>query len=293
MFPDNNWYSHKEILKKYIKKNIKIFNASVQHGSITHTFDRKFGRIIFPFIKYLVWNKKALNVCKNNGFNNAEIIGAPFIYLNELMKKKKFVTNKNSYFIFIPHSGELGSSVKFDHKNFIIFAKKKFRGSLTACFFYKDINNNLIKLYKKNKIKIFSCGKRNNKKYLFSLYKQMRVHENIVVTLLGSPLFYSLYLNKKTFFVRDFTPLLTPKKFESQEKIYQNKHTFLYKNLANNYKVDPVKGKKIADDELGVKFLKDKSSLRKLLYSQNIFVKFYTEICKFLLYIKWKNKLIN
>ena len=121
----------------------------------------------------------------------------------------------------------------------------------------------------------------------------MRVHENIVVTLLGSPLFYSLYLNKKTFFVKDFTPLLTQKKFTSQEKIYQNKHSFLYENLANNYKVDPVKGKKIADDELGVKFLKDNSSLRKLLYSQNIFVKLYTEICKFLLYIKWKNKLIN
>ncbi len=121
----------------------------------------------------------------------------------------------------------------------------------------------------------------------------MRVHENIVVTLLGSPLFYSLYLNKKTFFVRDFTPLLTPKKFAAQEKMYQNKYTFLYKNLANNYKVNPVKGKKIADDELGVKFIKDKTSLRKLLYSQNIFVKLYTEICKFLLYIKWKNKLIN
>ena len=293
MFPDNNWYSHKEILNKYIKKNIKTFYASVQHGSITHSYDKNFGRILFPFIKYLVWNKKAYKICKKNGYENAEIIGAPFIYLDKLMKSQKFIINKNSYLIFIPHSGEVAPSDGFHHEKFINYAKKNFKGSLTACFFYKDINKNLTKLYKKHKIKIFTCGKRNNKKYLFSLYKQMRIHENIVITLLGSPLFYSLYLNKKTFFLRDFTPPLTPKKFGTQEKKYQVKYNFLYKYLPKNYKVNAIKGKKLADEELGVKFLKDKKSLKKLLYSKNFFIKFYTEICKFLIYIKWKNKLIN
>ena len=293
MFPDNNWYSHKEILNKYTKKNIKNFHASVQHGSITHSYDKNFGRILLPFIKYLVWNKKSFNICKKNGYKNTEIIGAPFIYLNELMKYKKFITNKNSYFIFIPHSGEVAPSDTFNHEKFIKFIKKKFKGSLTACFFYKDINRNLTNLYKRNKIKVFSCGERKNKKYLFSLYEQIRIHEKVVVTLLGSPLFYSLFLKKKTFFLRDFTPSLTPKKFKLQEKKYQIKHSFLFQELPDNYKVDPTKGKKLADDELGIKFLRDKKSLFKLLYSKNIFIKFFTEIYRFLIYIKWKNKLIN
>ena len=123
---------------------------------------------------------------------------------------------------------------------------------MTACFFYKDINRNLTNLYKRNKIKVFSCGERKNKKYLFSLYEQIRIHEKVVVTLLGSPLFYSLFLKKKTFFLRDFTPSLTPKKFKLQEKKYQIKHSFLFQELPDNDKVDPTKGKKLADEELGI-----------------------------------------
>ena len=122
---------------------------------------------MLPFIKYLVWNKKSFNICKKNGYKNTEIIGAPFIYHNELMKYKKFITNKNSYFIFIPHSGEVAPSDTFNNEKFIKFIKKKFKGSLTACFFYKDINRNLTNLYKRNKIKFFPVAK--EKKEISSL----------------------------------------------------------------------------------------------------------------------------
>jgi hypothetical protein len=292
MFPDNNWYSHKEILNKYTKSKIKHFIASVQHGSITVTYDSSFGKIFFPFFNYLVWNKKAYSVCKKNGFNNVKIIGAPFIYLNEMMRFKKFNTKKDTYFIFVPHSAETIPG-PFYHEKFIKFAKKNYKGSITACFFYKDITIKLIKLYKKNNIKIFSCGKRHNKKYLFSLFEQLKIHEKIIITELGSPLFYSLFLNKKTFFVNEFTPSVTSKKFLSQEKRYKDKHNFLYKNLTKNKQVDPLLGKKLADDELGARFLMSKSSLKKLLYSKNLFMKFYAEIYRFLIYIKWKNKLLK
>lgn len=292
MFPDNNWYSHKKILNDYTISKIKNFIASVQHGSITVTYDSLFGKIFFPFFNYLVWNKKAYSVCKKNGFNNVKIVGAPFIYLNEIMKSKKFKIKKNTYFVFVPHSAEslLGP---FHHEKFIKFAKKKYKGSIKACFFYKDINIKLIKLYKKNNIKIFSCGKRNNKKYLFSLFEQLKIHQNIIITELGSPLFYSLFLNKKTYFIQEFTPSVTPKKFLSQEKKYKDKHNFLYKNLNKYKQVDPILGKKLADEELGTRFLMSKYSLKKLLYSKNIFMKFYAGIYRFLIYIKWKNKLIN
>tara|TARA_Y100000389_G_scaffold191064_1_gene216634 strand:+ start:4192 stop:5070 length:879 start_codon:yes stop_codon:yes gene_type:complete len=292
MFPDNNWYSHKIIFNKYINTNIKTFNASIQHGAIAIGYNNYFGRILFPFIKYLVWNKRAYNVSKKNGFHRVKIIGAPFIYLNELMKSKKFVTKKNTYFIFVPHSAE-GGLAPFYHNKFIKFLKKNYKGSLTACFFYRDININLRKLYKKNNINIFSCGKRNNKNFLFSLFNQMKISENIVITELGSSLFYSLFLNKRTFFVNDFKQSKNSKKISSEEKRYMKKHYFLYKNLPKNRLVNPKLGKKLADEQLGKKFLMNKNSLRKLLYSKNIIMKFYAEICKFIIYIKWKNKLIN
>ena len=292
MFPDNNWYSHKIILNKYINTNIKTYKASIQHGAIVFGYNKYFGRIFFPFIKYLVWNKKAYNVSKKNGFHRVEIIGAPFIYLNELMKSKKFRTKKNTYFVFLPHAAE-GGPITFYHEKFIKFLKKNYKGSLTVCFFYKDINNNLRKLYKKNNINIFSSGKRNNKSFLFSLYKQMKISENIVITELGSSLFYSLFLNKRTFFVNDFKHDINSIKISSLEKKYMKKYNFLYKNLPKNRVVNPQLGKKLADEHLGIKFLMSKNSLKKLLYPRNIIMNIYTEICKFIIYIKWKNKLIG
>ena len=79
MFPDNSWYSHKIIFNKYINTNIKTYKASIQHGAIAIGYNKNFGRIFFPFIKYLVWNKKAYNVSKKNGFHRVKIVGAPFI----------------------------------------------------------------------------------------------------------------------------------------------------------------------------------------------------------------------
>ncbi len=292
MYPDNNWYSHKEILNKYIGEKIKVYKSSIQHGSITVTYDKFFGKVKFPFINYLVWNKKALDICRQNGNRNSSIIGSPFIYLNDIMKHKNYKAKPKSYFIFVPHSAEYIPG-PFYHSDFISFAKKKFKGRLTVCFFYKDLNSKLKKLYGKNKIKVFSCGKRKNKNYLFSLFVQMKLNENIVITELGSPLFYSLFLEKNTYFVDSFTPSVTPKKFIRQEMNYKKKYEFLYDKLPKNKKVNAYYGKKLANYELGIKYMKKKEDLKKLLVPNNIFFKIYTEICKFLIYLKWKNKLIQ
>ena len=199
------------------------------------------------------------------------------------MKFKNYKVKPKSYFIFVPHSAEYIPG-PFYHNDFIFFAKKKFKGKLTVCFFYKDLNSKLKKLYIKNKINVFTCGKRKNKNYLFSLFLQMKVNENIIITELGSPLFYSLFLKKNTYFINNFTPSATPKKFIRQEMKYKKKH---------NKKVDAYFGKKLADDELGIEFMKKKEDLKNLLLPNNVFFKIYTEICKFLIYLKWKNKLIQ
>lgn len=292
MFPDNSWYSHRLILSEYANIKDKLSYCSIQHGSITTTFDKNFGSIKFPFSKYLVWNKKAAHACRSNKFYNNEIIGAPFIYLDILLKNKKFKTIKNSFFIIAPHTSE-NIPAFFYHEKFSDYAKKKFKGKTTICIFHSDLNKKIINIYRKKNIKIFSCGKRNNPKYLFLLYRQFKINENIVITELGSPLFYSLFLNKKTYYIEKFTPQVIFNNNQKQILMYKKKNNFLFKKLPKSKIVNCKLGKKLANEELGLKYLKKPCEIKNILWPNNVFLNIYSHIFKIFLWFKWKNKLIS
>jgi hypothetical protein len=292
MFPDNTWYSHRLILSQYSNVKNKLSHCSIQHGSITTTFDKNFGSIRFPFSKYLVWNKKASSVCRSNKFYNNEIIGAPFIYLDILLKNKKFKIFKNSFFIMAPHASE-NIDGPFYHEKFSEYAKKKFLGKITICIFYSDLNKKIINIYKKKNIKIFSCGKRNNPKYLFLLYRQLKINENIIITELGSALFYSLFLNKKTYYIDKFSPQVILNNNQRQILKYKKKNNFLFKNLSKSKIVNGKLGKKLADLELGLKYLKSPYEIKNILWPNNVFLNICSYIFKILLWLKWRNKLIS
>ena len=292
MFPDNSWYSHRLILSQYADVENKLTHCSIQHGSITTTFDKNFGSIKFPFSKYLVWNKKAASVCHSNKFYNSKIIGAPFIYLDILLQNKKFVTIKNSLFIIAPHASE-NIDGPFYHKKFADYVKKKFKGKITICIFYADLNKKIINIYKKKKIKIFSCGKRSNPKYLFLLYEQFKINESIVITELGSALFYSLFLKKKTYFIEKFSPQVIFNNNQKQILNYKKKNAFLFKNLPKSKIVNSKLGKNLANKELGFRYLKNPYELMNILWPNNIFLNILSYIFKTLLWLKWRNKLLS
>ena len=109
-------------------------------------------------------------------------------------------------------------------------------------------------------------------------------------------MFYSLFLKKPTYFIGKFTPLNTgaiQKRFKKQYKGYRKRNHFLFKEKSNNKLIDQNKGKAFANNELGYQYLQSKKKLSELLYSNNIFMKFYAEICSFLLYMKWRNRLFK
>jgi len=292
MFPDNSWYSHRLILSRYATIKDNITHCSIQHGSITVSFNKNFGRLVFPFSKYLIWNKRTASICSKNKHYNFEIIGAPFLYLDKLLNKKNFNIIKNSYFVMAPHASENIPS-PFFHEKFIKYIKNKIKGKITVCIFYHDRNQKIENLYKKEKINIFSCGKRNNKKFLYLLYYQLKKNENIIITELGSPLFYSLFLNKKTYFIQKFSPQIILNNNENQIKKYKKKYSFLFNGLSSNKIVNAKLGKKLADDELGVDYIKNSREIRDILWPNNSFLKIYAYIFKFLLYLKWRKKLLN
>ena len=129
-------------------------------------------------------------------------------------------------------------------------------GPYTACIFFLDYNERTINIYKKYNWKTVTCGNRTNSNFLKNLYGFLKKQENIVVTELGSTIFYSLYLNKKTSYLykckinnetiyfSDHThPLNIPYDiFTKQINEYKNKNYFLLEKIINSNK-----GKELAD----------------------------------------------
>ena len=92
MYIDNNWYGARYIFSKYCKVKDKAAFASIQHGHlIGHVIgnEKNVGKRKITATPWLVWNKKIVERCLKNGFNNVVPIGSPFLYLNKIYKFKK------------------------------------------------------------------------------------------------------------------------------------------------------------------------------------------------------------
>ena len=84
---------------------------------------------------------------KKNKKINSIPIGAPFIYLDILNKKK--IYNPKGTLVFPSHSNEEYPQL-VDHKNLIIFMKKKFKPPYKVSLFHTDFLNSITRnLYKK------------------------------------------------------------------------------------------------------------------------------------------------
>ena len=88
MFLDNSFYSHRSILSKYCGVKDKKCFASIQHGSFTLKQEQLIGKRFFSISPFLCWNERLLKITKKNNIPNVFCIGAPFLYLDILMKKK-------------------------------------------------------------------------------------------------------------------------------------------------------------------------------------------------------------
>jgi hypothetical protein len=119
---------------------------------------------------------------------------------------------------------------------------------------------------------VVTAGERTDTKFLENLYHFIQNHEYSINTELGSALFYSLFLRKKTSYI--YKTILSKKNFYFSEfgkinpedfyigqlKEYKMKNSFLLER-----EIDIEKGKKLADFELGKEFLKSKDDLKKII----------------------------
>ena len=151
------------------------------------------------------------------------------------------------------------------------------------CLFYYDLNDEIKTFYKKNKIKIVSNGIREDLKFLNRLYFNLVTHKNVVVTELGSTLFYSMLLKKNTFLRTKYDNKYLGKLYQTEFIPYQYKKYLKKNKFLLSKKINLKKGFELAKLELGYDYLKKPEELKKILDLENIFKNITKYILSFFL----------
>jgi hypothetical protein len=291
MFPDNDWYGHKKILFDYcgIKKTFPIY-AQLQHGWFPY-YDKdtiKSSKLSNK-ICYLCWSKKLEIFFYKNGIN-IKSIGSPFLYLckikNKTLKKKEKVKGT---ILFPSHSSpEFPQHVH--HEKIIEIIKKKYDPPYAVCLFYTDYKKKIENLYKKKNFKVYCCGSRINKNFLYNFYNIVLNFKTCVFTELNSALLYCMYLKKECrMHEKDETKkTLFMYNLLRTENAY--KKLFIYNYLKKN-KHSKNKLFEIACKELGYKEMKNQDELVKILGIKNKFTKIKAFVFSKLYDIKYGKKI--
>ena len=110
---------------------------------------------------------------------------------------------------------------------------------------------------------------------------------------LNIPLPYTEMLAEAFALIDKFSPQVILNNNQRQILKYKQKNNFLFKNLPKSKIVNGKFGKKLADLELGLKYLKSPHEIKNILWPNNVFLNICSYIFKILLWLKWRNKLIR
>jgi len=272
MYFDNNWYGNRFILSKYLKVRDRPVFASIQHGYLFFGKNNFYKKRKISLSPWLVWNKFIARKLRKDGHKNIVVIGSPFLYLHQLLKYKKV---KPRGTLIIPSKSAYEIDMVVDYEKLYRFVKKKFNGPYTIMVGYHDLKRVALIKNKYTDLEFVTSGDRLDKFFTFNLYNYINKSEKVLHFYLGSPLFYSIFLKKKTFyFNKRFVTSLKGKgvNFDNKTELELLKKEDLelvnkvkdeinldFKNLNSSENYKKVK---LA---LGYNYLKNKKSLFRIL----------------------------
>ena len=137
--------------------------------------------------------------------------------------------------------------------------------------FYDNYNNEVKKFYHNNNIQVVCNGHRDSKDFLSNLYFNLSIHKNVVLTELGSTLFYSLFLKKNTFLTIKYKNKYLSKIKQTEVIVSQYKNYLKRNKFLLSRKIDLKKGYALAKQELGYNYIKKPKQLIKILDLNNYF----------------------
>jgi hypothetical protein len=265
MFVDNNWYGQRSILSEYCDIADTNAFAYIQHGALIRITETDFKKSKINHIKYLCWNERIKKIIDKNCNANAIIIGAPFIYLDHMMRKNINLKDiKTNGTIVFPTKSTYELNRDIDYNALIEFVEKNYEGPYSISIYYSDLHKNL-DVIKKKKWKVVSFGKRTDTNFLEKFYSEIIKYDNVICSSINSAFYYSCYLKiKTTLFFQDFDA--NSSVLHNDKKLIKSNHIILKENLGlKENKLSKEMLYNLASKELGHFYRKTPTELKSLL----------------------------
>ena len=272
---DNLYYGHYFILKKYCRIFLPYkINGEMQHGWTLGNGIGPNNPDLMPFFdkskRYYLWNKWNLSSSQKNGLNNTIGIGAPFLYLLDMVS----ITTKpkpKSLILFPLHSWEHDKFIEIENvyeKYIKDLNKIKSHFEIIAVSLYHTEfrNDYIVDLFTRQNISTVCMGERdNNPKFLENFIEIVKDFDYVSSESWSSAIFYSLAMKKKTFIYGKSMWYSNDEHNRGEKNIkkIENKYRKKYPQILwENF--DHRSHYKIANDELGLNYKKSLKELRNL-----------------------------
>ena len=196
MIPDNDWYGHKYILSLYCGRPLAtaIF-GSVMHGWVPELGDAGHRRVTSAPL--FVWNEMLEADAVKTGVPNVRAIGAPFLYLAELLGQSGPSPTGRGTLCFPFHSAER-YIVEQGHRRLIDHVEATEPGPYSVSIFYQDLKRpEYRKSYEEAGWRIVSFGDRSDPLFLFRLYAELLCHQVVIADQLGTSVWYAGALGRR------------------------------------------------------------------------------------------------
>jgi len=196
MYPDNDWYGHKQIFADYCGlSSPKAVYGSIRHGWSVHLPSERVGHQRAPFAPTFFWNQRHRDAAERNGVTNSLCVGAPFAYLVRLMWPEEPATSGTGTIVFPAHSFE-GTTLEYSISEFVTSVTDTCPPPYTVSIFYQEFDQPYVNEYRRHGWRVVSFGTRGEPLFLYRQAAELAAHSHVVGNVVQTAILYGALLGK-------------------------------------------------------------------------------------------------
>jgi hypothetical protein len=195
----NHFYGHAHVLAEYCgldPENPPRINGYLQHGwNVVDGLG--VGTPYVPGRPIFVWSEQTRRRAWSMGRRQATVVGAPFLYLLELMPEPAEPAERAGT-IWYPFHGWEGQHIKGDHQRLVDEIRETEDGPVTFCLYWHEYRNDRIRAAYERAGRVICHGYRGymwqdtDRMFLHKQLAELRKHKRVASNRLSSAIFHGV-----------------------------------------------------------------------------------------------------
>ncbi len=195
----NHFYGHAHVLAEYCgldPEDPPRINGYLQHGwNVVDGLG--LGTPYVPGRPIFVWSEQTRRRAWSMGRRQATVVGAPFLYLLELVPEPAEPVERAGT-IWYPFHGWEGQHIKGDHQRLVDEIRETEDGPVTFCLYWHEYRNDLVRTEYEKAGRVICHGYRGymwrdtDRKFLHNQLAELRKHKRVASNRLSSAIFHGV-----------------------------------------------------------------------------------------------------